>query len=1817
MVALLISNLAPVSIITGKLATGQTLDPGWWEQDLGPEGVRQWLLQDPYMLYLGPVLFDPLDDVTISNLLPIGATDGRFIVQFRSPGGLQRFMETNNELFRILDVLSPLALLVEPCCPGEIGTTRDIWDLRAVIPYHPIFKMESGLYRDSAESGGIGEIPIVIGFYRRPCEDLIGWLKEHTSDPLKIQPADGVMFCTVPVRDLMTIAMRPEVSHISLDLSNGFDNNVAAGIIDVVEVSDTLGLDGSGQFVAIADTGLDTGVNSTLHPDFRGRISSVYTYGRSGNWSDWDIHVWDPVNNQWDYKGGHGTHVAGSVLGNGTMSGGNITGMAPAANIIMQSTMTSTGSLSIPAYNRLFGDAYSSKARIQTNSWSTRGSYGNYTWRSWQTDNFIWNNKDLVVLFSAGNNGGKGPYYVSTQASSKNVIAVGGSENLRPTLSSSANNISEIAYFSSQGYTWGDERIKPDVVAPGTYILSTRSTLITDPANHYWRTYNGSYAYNGGTSMSTPLVAGMATLIREYFLEKEGHDPSAALVKAAVLNGARPLDGKWSSIPNSLEGWGRVNLSNSLGAKDSDAGSMHFIDNSSGVTTGKTHSRLVTVASNRSDLVMTLVWSDYPGSNTSSRKLVNDLDLTLTSPDGTVYHGNDLLSPYNSKRDRNNNVERIRVASPQQGIYVLNVTGYSVTVGPQPYALVMTGDLTRAVGKVYWEQEFVPANGTFADLVLLDSNMTNSGWAHIRVNSSSDGSGDIVNLTEVRAGSAGTGIFRGSVKIVTGNPSPGEVSVSTDEWVTATYRDNYPDVVSTARIRALVQVEVLNVSHIPNDHVLTYKEKMTVKVRGTPGWGSYFDVIGLPSGKDLIARDDGTAPDEKANDGNYTGEFTIPNLIVGNYTLKGYIKRDLLDPVSLEADEPVRINTNVPRMPTDLTVTTIPQGNSLRLEWTSPGDINLMSFSIFRATETFQGSGLPGQFSNIAQTPDNRTYHIDQGLQDGRVYFYRVASFNILGYTSERTPPAKGVPADTMYPWFRFNSPSPGTVLSGLVEFKYTLEEDAKFILFQGAPDPDNDTDPDGPWVDLLNDTSPGGTSDWDTKCCEAELPEGRGFVIRAVMEDEAHNVNVTSVIGIFTIDNTPPPFISIDSPLKASQNRSVYHLFGSTEPLSRVIISRNSQVIRDLSSDEDGNFEAFLPLDRCINSWDILAYDRYGNGPILLEDEIYIVLDDEGPVANVTYSDPITSLPLTFDASWSRDTGPISDLSGIINYTWNIEIEGEVLELFGVRISVNVPRPTVLGVSLELRDASMNLGTWSRDITVIDDIPPIVRPMDDINVFEDSLLELRAPYVIDNDPDIFRVGIYEWSISGPVILEYSGRDITIAVSTPGDYNVTLIVTDTGGGTGSSSFKLKVIDITPPMPYPGQDITVVRAFPVRLSAFGTTDNDPEHPEGYNFTWMVKGLGLTLYGMNVSFVSAMLGEYGILLKVSDRAGNVEFAEIKLEVITDGSPPVIKETLPADGSLDSPPDPLIMITFNEPIDQGSLPGSVHLIGPDGLPVPATVVFTEPDRVVLEPTRLLIHGEEYRIRVTSSLKDRSGEAFSFMETTFRVRERLRVITVQGVGAEKVEREGLIKERGIFTLLIVFNMPPQEDPRITVQGPGGYLAEFPGPFHIGNLTWIILIDGLQEGTNIFIINVTSSFGDQMERPVVFSVQVEGADDPSPAVEGLNTKVYPVIAVVSGLLLLVIALSLIMIRRKKALTEKIYGLQGDLQEISAHSGHPHLHAPYLDPAHPAIVHHHNEPQQSGPHDPIKREGHHYQAHIHDQQHQESGGLGLVTRNKK
>lgn len=447
-------------------------------------------------------------------------------------------------------------------------------------------------------------------------------------------------------------------------------NDIAKGYVDADDLWN-LGYDGNGQIVGVADTGLDTGVNdSTMHLDFQGRINSIYALGRENDATD--IH-------------GHGTHVAGSVLGDGARSNGQIKGMAPAAHLVFQSILDAGGGLGgLPTdLNDLFQQAYNDGARIHTNSWGAP-VYGEYTTSSVHVDQFVRNNRDMIILFSAGN---EGPTLGSVGApgTAKNCITIGASENYRLDKGSYADNPNQIALFSSRGWCT-DGRIKPDLVAPGTWILSTRSTVAPDSS--FWGPYNSYYAYMGGTSMATPITAGTVAVARQYIMANWGHTPSASLMKAILVNGATDLG---FGYPSRDQGWGRVSLVNSLTARE-----LNWVDETTSLTTGNNTTYTYYIESSSTPLRVTMTWTDAPGSTTVSRALVNDLDLKLTDPNGNVYYGNDFTSPYDSSFDRLNNVENVFVEAPQTGTWTVEVLGYNIPAGPQNYSLVVGGDFGSA-----------------------------------------------------------------------------------------------------------------------------------------------------------------------------------------------------------------------------------------------------------------------------------------------------------------------------------------------------------------------------------------------------------------------------------------------------------------------------------------------------------------------------------------------------------------------------------------------------------------------------------------------------------------------------------------------------------------------------------------------------------------------------------------------------------------------------------------------------------------------------------------------------------------------------------------------------------------------------------------------------------------------------------------------------------------------------------------------------------------------------------------------------------------
>ncbi len=1349
--------------------------------------------------------------------------------------------------------------------------------------------------------------------------------------------------------------------------------------------------------------------------------------------------------------------------------------MAPNATLVMQSTMASSGSLSIPAYTTLFGDAYNSGARIHTNSWSSRSSYANYSWRSWQIDNFIWNHKDLLVLFSAGNNGANGMYSLSTQASSKNVVAVGASENYRPSISSSANDISQMAGFSSQGFTWGDERIKPDVVAPGTYILSTRASTISDFWNHYWgsnSTYTGinnNYAFMGGTSMSTPLVAGMSALIRQYFQEIGNLEtPSAALLKAAIINGARPLDGDWSSIPNRWEGWGRVNLSNSLAIEGSNAGDLFFEDNSTGLTTGGSHSSNYYLSGNGSDMIITLTWTDPPGSNTSTDKLINDLDLVVTAPNGTVYYGNDLVHPFNTSYDRKNTVERVRIPSAGPGPYNVTIKGYSVLQGPQPYAFVATGDLLSDTGTLGFESDIVPADGSGTRIWLTDTNLTGEERVTVMVNSTTDPTSEEIELVElVEKGGGGTGVFTGLVNITLGAPGIGEVQVSGDEAVTVRYQEDYPSRTLEASTMALLVPLINNVTFDPTGSTMTYMDPLIVTINATVFRDVTFSVRGLPSITNIKARDDGILPDKVPWDGLYNGMISIPDNIKGNFTIRGRVTREGIGSVEFDSSNMVRIDTNIPRRPNNITVEAVPSGNSLQIGWDSPDGPEIISHTLYRANETSPGSGVPGFFEKIGTTPDNRTDFRDIGLIDGNTYFYRVSALNGLGLVSTLSEYTPGAPHDLQAPWVIWNGPNNGTVLKGIADLDISIEDDAEQIILQGSLDSDGNGVPGSIWSDLGVLSNKGPVFKWDTTGLPSQIWEENDLFLRIRVVDEAGNINVTPPQVHVIVDNTPPGSLDVFSDIEIILNDPFYHLNGKTEPGSTLRVIKDGKIHLSSVVNGEGIFEEDTPLDPGVNIFTLEVYDEMGNGPLEYSDPFYIVRDEIPPVPDIKWTDNLTSKRTKLTAEDSLDPGPISDLTGISQYHWSIEFDDLLQEFDGMDISFEPAVPGIYHVVLQIFDNAGNPTVKGIDLRISDGITPRLEPIEDIIIDEDKDLRVN-PIISDDDPDILTNGVFIWSISGPEIHTKMGSVLDIILGTPGDYFVKLEVIDSGENVQSVSFSVHVNDTTPPTVRAGGDRIVVRGEIVVLSGNDTIDNDLLFPGGSSFVWEVEELGIRFEGSYGTIKVDELGEYTVRLSVGDMGGNIGFDEFSLRVTTDGVGPVVIRSGPPDGSRGISPDQEILIEFSEPMRTDLAMTAVVLKEKDTSSSLRRFISWSSDATILyvDPQEPLVHGKVYLVEIGDGLTDLSGEGLDPIQIEFETRNFLVLKGPVGPGGLPYPEGILTLDRG-DVLLLEFSVPLKEGSviAVTCEGedrfielkilydrPGTYSLEIPEDLHPGD---------------------------------------------------------------------------------------------------------------------------------------------------------------------
>ena len=653
------------------------------------------------------------DHLLIQTSAPLGASDRQSLVDLGVE--VQEYVSENTYLARYpaTDLAGIRAL--------PFVTWADV--------YLRVFKVPPGLLAEGIDPRNLemladvgpnpnrvpARVDVLLHPNVRPTDDLVARIATAARvDPSTVIVTPTKVRVTAQTGLVADIAALDEVREIHAVPRRQLFNNVARQILDADVLVNGTTYDGAGELVAVADTGFDLGDAANPHPAFTGRVVKLIPLGRTAPARTDDPH-------------GHGTHVAGSVLGDGNSAtmGGAIRGTAPGARLILQSLLDSGNQLGgIPAdLNDLFQQTYDEGARVHSNSWGLPGVHLPYDASSREIDEFVWNHPDQVICFAAGNdgtdadsNGVVDTNGIGSQSAAKNCITVGASESLRPEFKPSygtywpgdfpqapirrdrqANNSDGMVAFSSRGPT-AEGRIKPDVVAPGTCILSTLSRAAS-MSSTFGASSDPLFFFDSGTSMATPLVAGSAAVLRQTLVKNGVSAPSAALVKGLLINGAVTLTGQYTpteagASPNNSSGWGRVDLAGSViipGAGDpnggyGDGGPLKEGEEDGIVISipkrgpGQRHAHAPAPMAGGATLKVTLVWSDPPGA-----QLQNDLDLIVVASDGTERHGN---MGTGKGFDRTNNVEQVVWPNMPPGDAKIIIRAFRITQFAQPYAYV-------------------------------------------------------------------------------------------------------------------------------------------------------------------------------------------------------------------------------------------------------------------------------------------------------------------------------------------------------------------------------------------------------------------------------------------------------------------------------------------------------------------------------------------------------------------------------------------------------------------------------------------------------------------------------------------------------------------------------------------------------------------------------------------------------------------------------------------------------------------------------------------------------------------------------------------------------------------------------------------------------------------------------------------------------------------------------------------------------------------------------------------------------------------------
>jgi subtilisin family serine protease len=457
-------------------------------------------------------------------------------------------------------------------------------EVQAVLPYEPYYKLKPSLLNLLLAPDATRNVEqlcmvnvLLFEDARKATMSAVGEMDLQARGEGS-SPFGPVLTMRASLSDLAAIARLPGVQEIELAHKPAPANDLSRAAlgtsVDSVSVENYLGLTGTNIVVNVNDTGVDAN-----QADLHGRVLSDLPNGSSDT-------------------NGHGTHVAGIIAGSGVQSltATNAPGSSmPPASLQFRGKAPAAKLFSIAV--DLDGTAPGSEIYLQQTAARTNAFISNNSWLyAGDTDydlaaaSFdaaardalpgISGSQPLLLIFPAGNHGGAGnngaggiPGTIQSPATAKNVITVGAIEQPRfitnetwtcttnGTVTCQTNtpwlpltdSSNQVAGFSARGNVGsGVEgeagRFKPDVVAPGTFILSTRSSQWNQTA-YYTQTNNAItatpdanyfevlsnlndslgpfYQFESGTSMAAADVSGLLALVQDFFQNRLSKTNSA------------------------------------------------------------------------------------------------------------------------------------------------------------------------------------------------------------------------------------------------------------------------------------------------------------------------------------------------------------------------------------------------------------------------------------------------------------------------------------------------------------------------------------------------------------------------------------------------------------------------------------------------------------------------------------------------------------------------------------------------------------------------------------------------------------------------------------------------------------------------------------------------------------------------------------------------------------------------------------------------------------------------------------------------------------------------------------------------------------------------------------------------------------------------------------------------------------------------------------------------------------------------------------------------------------------------------------------